>query len=59
MYTILIAEKRGSRAEELCSFEDKADAVITFNNVCDDYFRVMLVHNDSVLLQRINLDMDD
>ena len=59
MYTIKIMEKRGSEFEELCSFEDMADAITTFDDICGDYYRVMLVRNRSVLMQQLNLNKAD
>lgn len=59
MYTIRIVEKKGSKPEELCSFEDMADAVSTFDDVCGDYYEVLLIRNRSTLMQQLNLDKAD
>ena len=60
MYTIRIVEKKGMKPEELCSFEDVADAINTFDDVCKDYFCVALVRNNrNVIMQQINNELAD
>ena len=60
MYTIRIKRKKGSKPEELCSFEDLNDAITTFDDVCEDYYEVMVIWNNrNVIMQQLNLNLAD
>ncbi len=59
MYTIRIKEKKTSKPEELCSFEDVADAINTFNDVCNDYYCVELFRNKITIMQQLNHELAD
>lgn len=57
MYTIVIKETKTSRPEELCSFEDQADAVSTFHDVCNDYYKVTLLRNRTWIMEQVNPEL--
>lgn len=59
MYTIRIKEKKGSKPEELGSFENVADAINTFDDVCNDYYYVELFRNKISVMQQINHELAD
>lgn len=59
MYTIRIKEKKTSKPEELVSFEDQADAVATFQDVCNDYYKVTLLRNRTWIMEQINHELAD
>ena len=59
MYTIRIKEKKASKPEELCSFEDQADAISMFGDVANDYYKVTLLRNQTCIMEQINPELAD
>lgn len=59
MYTIRIKEKKASKPKELCSFEDQADAISTFDDVANDYYKVTLLRNRTWIMEQVNPELAD